>query len=69
MAADGHWRTRDRSQRRPNQALLDNRYERQSTVDGIVRATNILLAGKNFVIAVMAVWAGLAMPALVMGQR
>src|SRR3990172_1148083 len=32
--------------------LFDNRYgPGQSTIDGIVRATNILLAGKNFVIA------------------
>ncbi|MBF8249906.1 MAG: ahcY [Candidatus Levybacteria bacterium] len=32
--------------------LFDNRYGTgQSTVDGIIRATNILLAGKNFVVA------------------
>ena len=32
--------------------MFDNRYGTgQSTVDGIVRATNILLAGKNFVVA------------------
>ena len=32
--------------------LFDNRYGHgQSTIDGIVRATNILLAGRNFVIA------------------
>lgn len=32
--------------------LFDNRYGTgQSTIDGIIRATNILLAGKNFVIA------------------
>jgi len=32
--------------------LFDNRYGTgQSTVDGIMRATNILLAGKNFVVA------------------
>lgn len=32
--------------------FFDNRYGTgQSTVDGIVRATNILLAGKNFVVA------------------
>jgi len=32
--------------------LFDNRYGTgQSTIDGIVRATNILLAGKNFVVA------------------
>src|SRR3954467_13426738 len=32
--------------------LFDNRYGRgQSTIDGIIRATNILLAGKRFVVA------------------
>lgn len=32
--------------------LFDNRYGTgQSTIDGIIRATNILLAGKNFVVA------------------
>jgi adenosylhomocysteinase len=32
--------------------LFDNRYGTgQSTLDGVVRATNILLAGKNFVVA------------------
>ena len=32
--------------------LFDNRYGTgQSTIDGIIRATNVLLAGKNFVIA------------------
>jgi adenosylhomocysteinase len=32
--------------------LFDNRYGTgQSTIDGIVRATNILLAGRNFVVA------------------
>jgi len=32
--------------------LFDNRYGTgQSTIDGVVRATNILLAGKNFVVA------------------
>jgi adenosylhomocysteinase len=32
--------------------MFDNRYGTgQSTVDGIVRATNVLLAGKNFVVA------------------
>src|SRR5437588_507726 len=32
--------------------LFDNRYGTgQSTVDGIIRATNVLLAGKKFVIA------------------
>ncbi len=39
--------------------LFDNRYGTgQSTIDGIVRATNVLLAGKNFVIAgLWLVWA------------
>ena len=32
--------------------FFDNRYGTgQSTIDGIVRATNILLAGKTFVVA------------------
>jgi adenosylhomocysteinase len=32
--------------------MFDNRYGTgQSTLDGIIRATNILLAGKNFVVA------------------
>ncbi len=32
--------------------LFDNRYGTgQSTIDGIIRATNILLAGKNFIVA------------------
>src|SRR5438067_12876759 len=32
--------------------MFDNRYGTgQSTVDGIIRATNVLLAGKNFVVA------------------
>jgi adenosylhomocysteinase len=32
--------------------LFDNRYGTgQSTIDGVIRATNILLAGKNFVVA------------------
>ena len=32
--------------------LFDNRYGTgQSTMDGIIRATNVLLAGKNFVVA------------------
>jgi len=36
----------------PTKRLFDNRYGTgQSTLDGIIRATNILLAGKNFVIA------------------
>lgn len=49
--------------------LFDNRYGTgQSTLDGIVRATNILLAGKNFVIAGYG-WCGrgLAMRARGMG--
>ncbi len=32
--------------------FFDNRYGTgQSTIDGIIRATNVLLAGKNFVVA------------------
>ena len=32
--------------------LFDNRYGTgQSTIDGIIRATNVLLAGKRFVVA------------------
>ncbi len=49
--------------------LFDNRYGTgQSTIDGIVRATNILLAGKNFVVAGYG-WCGrgLAMRARGMG--
>jgi adenosylhomocysteinase len=49
--------------------LFDNRYGTgQSTIDGIVRATNVLLAGKNFVIAGYG-WCGrgLAMRARGMG--
>jgi len=35
-----------------NKHLFDNRYGTgQSTIDGIIRATNILLAGKNFIVA------------------
>ncbi|MBN1148821.1 MAG: adenosylhomocysteinase [Anaerolineales bacterium] len=51
--------------------LFDNRYGTgQSTVDGIVRATNVLLAGKNFVIAGYG-WCGrgLAMRARGMGAN
>jgi adenosylhomocysteinase len=51
--------------------LFDNRYGTgQSTIDGIVRATNILLAGKNFVIAGYG-WCGrgLAMRAKGMGAN
>jgi adenosylhomocysteinase len=51
--------------------LFDNRYGTgQSTVDGIVRATNILLAGRNFVIAGYG-WCGrgLAMRASGMGAN
>ena len=51
--------------------LFDNRYGTgQSTVDGIVRATNILLAGKTFVIAGYG-WCGrgLAMRAKGMGAN
>jgi adenosylhomocysteinase len=51
--------------------LFDNRYGTgQSTLDGIIRATNILLAGKNFVIAGYG-WCGrgLAMRARGMGSN
>ncbi len=51
--------------------FFDNRYGTgQSTVDGIIRATNILLAGKNFVIAGYG-WCGrgLAMRARGMGAN
>ncbi len=51
--------------------FFDNRYGTgQSTVDGIVRATNILLAGKNFVVAGYG-WCGrgLAMRARGMGAN
>ncbi len=51
--------------------LFDNRYGTgQSTVDGIIRATNILLAGKNFVVAGYG-WCGrgLAMRARGMGAN
>jgi adenosylhomocysteinase len=49
--------------------LFDNRYGTgQSTIDGIIRATNILLAGKNFIVAGYG-WCGrgLAMRARGMG--
>lgn len=51
--------------------LFDNRYGTgQSTIDGILRATNILLAGKNFVVAGYG-WCGrgLAMRAKGMGAN
>ena len=51
--------------------LFDNRYGTgQSTIDGIIRATNILLAGKNFVVAGYG-WCGrgLAMRARGMGSN
>ena len=51
--------------------LFDNRYGTgQSTIDGIVRATNILLAGRNFVVAGYG-WCGrgLAMRARGMGSN
>jgi adenosylhomocysteinase len=51
--------------------FFDNRYGTgQSTVDGIIRATNILLAGKNFVVAGYG-WCGrgLAMRARGMGAQ
>ncbi len=41
-----------RGQRRRHQAMFDNRYGTgQSTIDGIIRATNFLLAGSKFVVA------------------
>ena len=51
--------------------LFDNRYGTgQSTLDGVVRATNILLAGRNFVVAGYG-WCGrgLAMRARGMGSN
>ena len=51
--------------------LFDNRYGTgQSTIDGIIRATNVLLAGRNFVIAGYG-WCGrgLAMRARGMGAN
>ena len=51
--------------------LFDNRYGTgQSTVDGIIRATNVLLAGKNFIVAGYG-WCGrgLAMRARGMGAN
>ncbi len=51
--------------------FFDNRYGTgQSTIDGIVRATNVLLAGKNFVVAGYG-WCGrgLAMKAKGMGAN
>ena len=45
--------------------FFDNRYGTgQSTIDGIIRATNVLLAGKNFVVAGYG-WYGRGMGALV----
>ncbi|MFH1779784.1 MAG: adenosylhomocysteinase [Candidatus Micrarchaeota archaeon] len=55
----------------PTKHLFDNRYGTgQSTLDGIIRATNILLAGKNFVVAGYG-WCGrgLAMRARGMGAN
>ena len=51
--------------------FFDNRYGTgQSTIDGIIRATNILLAGKNFVVAGYGWCArGLAMRARGMGSN
>jgi adenosylhomocysteinase len=51
--------------------FFDNRYGTgQSTVDGIIRATNVLLAGKNFVVAGYGWCArGLAMRARGMGAN
>ncbi len=48
--------------------LFDNRYGTgQSTVDGIVRATNVLLAGKNFVVAGYG-WCGRGLASRVRGM-
>jgi len=48
--------------------LFDNRYGTgQSTCDGIIRATNILLAGKNFVIAGYG-WCGRGLAMRAVGQ-
>jgi adenosylhomocysteinase len=48
--------------------LFDNRYGTgQSTIDGIIRATNILLAGKTFVIAGYG-WCGRGLAMRAMGQ-
>ncbi len=55
----------------PTKHLFDNRYGTgQSTLDGIIRATDVLLAGKNFVIAGYG-WCGrgLAMRARGMGAN
>jgi adenosylhomocysteinase len=42
---------RHRRERRQTKHFFDNRYGTgQSTIDGIIRATNVLLAGKNFVV-------------------
>ena len=51
--------------------MFDNRYGTgQSTIDGIVRATNVLLAGKTFVIAGYGwVGSGVAMRARGMGAH
>ena len=35
----------------PTKHLFDNRYTGQSTIDGIIRATNVLLAGLSVVAA------------------
>lgn len=55
----------------PTKHLFDNRYGTgQSTIDGILRATNILLAGKNFVVCGFG-WCsrGIAMRARGMGAK
>lgn len=55
----------------PTKMMFDNRYGTgSSTIDGIMRATNILLAGKNFVIAGYG-WCGrgIAMRAKGMGSN
>jgi adenosylhomocysteinase len=52
MAADGALAYPSSRSTRRDQALFDNRYGTgQSTVDGILRATNVLLAGRRVVVA------------------
>src|SRR5438552_15026404 len=49
--------------------LFDNRYGTgQSTIDGIIRATNVLLAGKRFVVAGYG-WVGRGAPSRARGMR
>ena len=68
----GRARVSDRGRQRGRlRHLFDNRYGTgQSTVDGIIRATNILLAGRKFVIAGYGwVGRGVAMRARGMGAH